>query len=429
MNRMHIAMFTNTYLPFTNGITRSIHSFRQALEGELGHNVFVFAQGADDYEEPEPFIFRYPSLEIPFQKYPLTIPVSRFVDRLMPRLKLDVIHAHHPAPLGTEAARHARQLGLPLIFTHHTYYQEYGHYLGLPEETGRRVIESWIADYMKQCQHIIAPSPSIKQMIETTYGIHDRLTVIPTGIDTRPYTAADGRAFRQQLNWGDDTILISVGRMADEKNWPTLLDAVAILFARQPHVRLVLLGDGPARHDLEKYSEELGIADRVTFTGNVPFDDVPSYLKAADLFCFASVTETQGLVTLEAMAAGLPVVAVDATGTADAVDHEVDGLLTPNDSEALAAAMERVLADEELGARLREATAVKAAQFDIVTLSQQLVDLYHQAIEDKQADRTIQMDEKKSIFNVDWRKPLSILEETIAELENLLTKSVHTEEK
>lgn len=422
MNRMHIAMFTNTYLPFTNGITRSIHSFRQALEGELGHNVFVFAQGADDYEEPEPFIFRYPSLEIPFQKYPLTIPISRFVDRLMPRLKLDVIHAHHPAPLGTEAARHARQLGLPLIFTHHTYYQEYGHYLGLPEETGRRVIESWIADYLKQCQHIIAPSPSIKQMIETTYGIHDRLTVIPTGIDTKPYAAADGRAFRQQLNWGEDTVLISVGRMAEEKNWPTLLDAAHIVFSQRPGTRLVLLGDGPARHDLEKYAEKLGMADRVTFTGNVPFDDVPKYLKAADLFCFASVTETQGLVTLEAMAAELPVVAVSATGTSDAVDHEVEGLLTPNDSTALAAAMERVLDDRELYARLQGATAVKAAQFDIVTLSKQLLDVYQQAQEDKTAGRAIQMDEKKSIFNVDWRKPLSILEEKIAELESMIVK-------
>ncbi len=422
MKRLHIAMFTNTYLPFTNGITRSINSFRQALEEELGHNVFVFAQGADDFEEPEPFIFRYPSLEIPFQKYPLTIPVSRFVDRLLPRLKLDVIHAHHPAPLGTEAARHARQLELPLVFTHHTYYQEYSHYIGLPEETSRRVIERWIADYMAQCQHIIAPSPSIKQMIETTYGIREGLTVIPTGIDTQPYVSADGRAFRQKLGWGDDTILISVGRMAEEKNWPTLLEAAQMLFSRRQRVRLVLLGDGPARQDLEKLADELGITNRVTFTGNVPFDDVPQYLKAADLFCFASVTETQGLVTLEAMAAGLPVVAVDATGTSDAVDHEVDGLLTPNDSAALAAAIERVLDDEELYGRLKGNTAVKAAQFDIVTLSRQLVEVYQQAAADKQAGRVLQMDEKKSIFNVDWKKPLSIIEEKIAELESKIIK-------
>ncbi|NJN54987.1 MAG: glycosyltransferase family 4 protein, partial [Anaerolineae bacterium] len=95
-------------------------------------------------------------------------------------------------------------------------------------------------------------------------------TVIPTGIDTKPYLAADGRAFRQQLNWGEDTILISVGRMAEEKNWPTLLKAAQTLFARQQGVRLVLLGDGPAKSDLEKQAEKLGIADRVTFTGNVP---------------------------------------------------------------------------------------------------------------------------------------------------------------
>ena len=108
MKRLHVGMFTNTYLPFTNGITRSVHSFRAAMVDDLGHNVFVFAQGADDYEDKEPFVFRYPSLEIPFQKYPLTIPVSRFVNRLVPTLKLDVCHAHPPAPMGSEAA-HGRQ--------------------------------------------------------------------------------------------------------------------------------------------------------------------------------------------------------------------------------------------------------------------------------------------------------------------------------
>lgn len=422
MSRMHIGMFTNTYLPFTNGITRSILSFRQALEAELGHNVFIFAQGADDYEDKEPFVFRYPKLEIPFQKYPLTIPVSRFVDRLLPRLKLDVIHAHHPAPMGTEAARHARHLKCPLVFTHHTYYQEYGHYLGLSEEMSRRVIESWIADYMKQCQHIVAPSPSIAQMIEQTYGLHDRLTVIPTGIDTKPYLAADGRDMRQRQGWNDDTVLISVGRMAEEKNWPTLLEAAAVVFARRQKTRLVLLGDGPAKSDLEKYAQKLGIAERVTFMGNVPFDDVPAYLKAADLFCFASVTETQGLVTLEAMAAGLPVAAVAATGTSDAVEHNVEGLLTPNESQALATAVEQILTDEALYHRLQAATAVKAAQFDIVTLAHKMTDIYHQAIEDKLAGRAMQMDEKKSIFKVDWKKPLELIEEKIAELENMVMK-------
>lgn len=413
MKRMHIAMFTNTYLPFTNGITRSINSFRKTMENELNHNVFVFSQGAGrDYEEEEPFVFRYPSLEIPFQGYPLTIPISRFVTQLLPSLKLDVIHAHHPAPMGMEAASRADSLNVPLVFTHHTHYQEYSHYIKLPgENTTKRIIERWIADFMVQCQHVIVPSESIGRMIEETYGIRSRLTVIPTGIETRPYQEADGRIMRQELNWGDDRVLISVGRMAEEKNWPTLLDAVQIVFAQQPNARLVLLGDGPEKEALEKYAAKLGINGRVQFLGNVPFDRVPFYLKAADLFCFASVTETQGLVTLEAMAAGLPVVVVDAPGTSDAVTHEVEGLLTANDSQALASAIVRVLQDADLYARLQAATAAKVTQFDMLNLTRKMIAVYEQAAEDKKAKRAVQVDQKKPLFTIEWRSTIDKLVE------------------
>lgn len=425
MKRMHIAMFTNTYLPFTNGITRSVNSFRQAMVEELDHNVFVFAQGSHDYEDQEPFVYRYPSLDIPFQKYPLTIPISRFATQLMPSLKLDVIHAHHPAPMGTVAADFAEKLDIPLVFTHHTRYQEYTHYLALPAETSRRVIEGWIADYMQKCQHIIVPSESIRKMIENTYGIHEGLTVIPTGIDTRPYTEADGREIRQKLGWGDDTVLISVGRMAAEKNWPTLLEAAKIVFAQQDKTRLVLLGDGPAKQDLEKVAKKLGIADRVTFTGNVSFAQVPSYLKAADLFCFASVTETQGLVTMEAMAAGLPVVAVAATGTSDIMEHDEEGLLTSNDSEALAQGILQVLSNENDYGRYQQAALKKAANYDIVKLAKQMTDVYRQAREAKNAGLTIRVDNKKSIFQVNWKKHLGLerIEEMLTDLQSKIIKA------
>ena len=425
MNRMHIAMFTNTYLPFTNGITRSVNSFRQAMVDSLGHNVFIFAQGSTDYEDKEPFIYRYPSLDIPFQKYPLTIPISHFASKLMPTLKLDVIHSHHPAPMGTVAADFARKLKLPLVFTHHTRYQEYTHYIALPEETSRLVIERWIADYMQQCQHIIVPSESIRRMIEDTYGIRDQMTVIPTGIDTRPYQVADGRQIRQKQGWGDDTVLISVGRMAEEKNWPTLLEAVNIVFARQDKCRLVLLGDGPAKHDLEKYTRKLGIADRVTFTGNVPFAEIPDYLSAADLFCFASVTETQGLVTMEAMAAGLPAVAVAASGTSDILEHDKEGLLTSNDSQALANGILQVLSNKENYGRYHEAALKKAAQFDIVHLAQKTIEVYQEAAEAKKAGLMMQMNEKKPIFKIQWRKYfyLDKIEEKITELQNKIVRA------
>jgi glycosyltransferase involved in cell wall biosynthesis len=187
-------------------------------------------------------------------------------------------------------------------------------------------------------------------------------------------------------------VLVSIGRLADEKNFGTLLDAVVQVMREQDDVRLLLIGDGPQREDLEKHTQELNIADKVKFTGRIPFEEIPGHLKAADLFVFASITETQGLVTMEAMATGLPVVAVAATGTSDAVVNGQEGLLTENDSDALAQAIRQVLADKEMFARFKKAAVERAKTFDMVAQAQKAVDVYEQAIEDKKAGRQIQVD-------------------------------------
>ncbi len=405
---MHIAHFTNTYHPVTSGVVRSVSTFRKGLVG-LGHNVFVFAQASKDYEDQEPFVFRYPALQLPLQEYPLTIPVSVVVDGALPSLKPDVIHAHHPALLGQVAARKAEELDIPLIFTHHTRYREYSHYaFALPQGLAKQVIERWIGDYMSQCQHIVVPSESIKEMLAETYGVTEGITAVPTGIDVAFYQQADGGNVRQKHGWGDDTILISVGRLAQEKNFSTLITAVQPIMQQRDDVRLVILGEGEERDELEELAADLGIAEQVHLIGTVPFDDIPTYLKAADIFCFASVTETQGLVTLEAMAAGLPIVAVDATGTSDAVADGDEGLLTPNKSDALTAALQRVLDDAALRHKLAETAVQKAHDFDIDKQAKRLVTVYEEAIEAKKAGFTIQTDVQKPIFNIDWRELLEL---------------------
>ncbi|MBK8901985.1 MAG: glycosyltransferase [Anaerolineaceae bacterium] len=406
---MHIAHFTNTYHPVTSGVVRSVSSFRQALAA-LGHNVFVFAQASRDYEDNEPFVFRYPALQLPLQEYPLTIPVSNFVDTLLPSLKLDVVHAHHPALLGQVAVRKADAFGIPLVFTHHTRYREYSHYaFGLPQNLVKQVIDRWIGDYMSHCQHVVVPSESIKQILVETYGVTEGITVVPTGIDVPHYQQAEAGDIRQRHGWAaDDTVLISLGRLAKEKNWETLITAVSPVIQKHPHVRLVILGEGEERDGLEALAKELGIAERVNLIGTVPFDAVPNYLKAADLFCFASVTETQGLVTLEAMAAGLPVVAVDATGTSDAVRDGVEGLLTPNESDALAAALNRLLDDEALRHKMAEAAVQKAHEFDLQKLARRLVHVYREAAEARKAGFHIATDVQKPIFSLDWRQLLEV---------------------
>jgi len=395
---MHIAQFTNSYYPVISGVVRSVSAFRKALT-DLGHNVFVFAQNEPDYVDKEPFIFRYPALDLGLPgDFPATIPFSPFIDNLFPPLKVDVIHGHHPVLLGQAAANKAREYNLPLVFTFHTRYRDYSHYFPLNQEIVqefiKNTIDSWLRVYMRRCHHIVVPSKSIRDILFSEYYVKGPITIIPTGIELEPYEGAEGASIRRQRGWGEETVLISVGRLAKEKNLRRLLQAFAQVVQRHPDVRLVLLGDGPNRKELVELTQDLGIAGRVDFVGKVPFEEIPCYLKAADLFCFSSLTETQGLVTVEAMAAGLPVVAVDATGTRDVIEHGKDGLLTPDDSQALAQAISRVLEDPQLADRLKAAGLDKARSYSIAEQAQKLLSVYQEAIEARKAGRQVHVSEE-----------------------------------
>ena len=397
---MHIAYFTNFYLPVVNGVVRSVQSFREALTA-LGHNVFIFAQ-EDNYEDSEPFIFRYPSLHLPLTgDIPAAIPVSSFVDQLIPKLKLDVIHTHHPFLLGQTAAAKARDNNLPLVFTFHTQYQEYTHYIPFPQEQVQEFLKNtvmtWMREFMRKCQHIVIPSESMRSILVNDYGLVDRFTVIPTGIDTTPYKKANGSALRSQWNWGDDKIIISAGRLAEEKNWVTLLEAFAIAQKTQPNIRLVLLGDGPQVEALRRLAAELEIVERVTFVGKVPFEEIPNYLKAADLFAFASITETQGLVTLEAMAAGLPIVAVDASGTRDILEHGKQGFLTQNDPNDLANGIVKLVENSSLMGKFKSAALRTSRTYDNHRLARKMLKVYEQAIIDKKNEQYVTVEDPSAI--------------------------------
>jgi 1,2-diacylglycerol 3-alpha-glucosyltransferase len=393
---MHIAYFTNFYLPVINGVVRSVRSYRDELT-RRGHNVFIFAQEHADYADADPFIFRYPSLNLPAGvDVPAAIPISPFIDRLLPAVKLDVIHTHHPFLLGQAAAAKAQELDLPLVFTFHTQYREYTHYVPFPMETIqnflKNALDRWLEDFMRRCHHIIIPSESMREILVDQYGLKGGFTVIPTGIDLEAYRTADGDRIRRRRKWEKDTVMISVGRLAPEKNWTTLIHAAALVLKEYPQFRLALIGDGQDKKELEALARELGIRRRVTFTGALPFSEIPAYMKAADLFGFASVTETQGLATLEAMAAGLPVVAVDASGTRDILKHGKQGYLVENTAEALAAAIKKLLSDPRRMKKFAEAAHKKAQSFNIERLTDKLLDVYGQAVRDKKRGRFVKLD-------------------------------------
>ena len=395
---MNIAFFTNYYHPVVNGVVRSVASFRNSLIKQ-GHHVFVFAQADGVYADEEQFIFRYPSLSLPLTgDIPTVIPISSFVDQLLPSLKLDIIHAHHPFLLGQTAANKAAELNLPLVFTFHTKYWDYTHYVPFSQdviqEFLKNAVHTWLKGYLSKCQHVIIPSESIKEFLVNEYGLEQGYTVIPTGTELEPFQSADGKALRKQMGSQDDKVIVSIGRLGLEKNWETLLRAIAQVRAQHPDVRLVLIGDGPERATLEQLTAELGITERVTFTGALPFERVPAYMKAGDLFSFASVTETQGLVTIEAMAAGLPIVAVDATGTRDIVQNGQEGILVENDPAALASALDRVLSNPKQMKQFAARALKKSKTYDMNHLTKELVKVYEQAILDKKEGRQVVLKDK-----------------------------------
>lgn len=394
--RLHIAHFTNTYYPVISGVVHSVSAFRKSLT-DLGHNVFIFAQEAPDYEDEEPFVFRYPALNIGLPgDLPASIPFSPFISTLFPSLKVDVIHSHHPILLGQTAASKAEQFGLPLVFTYHSRYREYSQYISLNQEFVddfiKDAIKGWVERYMRRCQHIVVPGESVRQRLTDEYGEISPVSVIPTGVDLDVFKAADSSGLREKLGWGNDKVLISVGRLALEKNWRILLKGAHQVIERRPDTRLIIIGDGDEREDLEQYARDLGISMKVHFTGKLSFEETLRYLKAADLFCFASKIETQGLVTMEALCAGLPVVAVDATGTRDVVEHGKEGLLTEDDPEALAGSIIRILADEGMYSAFKKAAMRKSLSYAIENQTKKLVEVYRESLEAKKANSFVHVE-------------------------------------
>lgn len=384
--KLHIAKFTNVYHPHVNGVVNSVSLFRRGLK-ELGHTVFVFCPESSGYEDKERYIFRYPALEIPTQKYPLTIPISPFADRLFPSLKADVFHANHPALLGHVARKKSQELSTPLVFTYHTRYREYAHYASLfPQDMVKDFIFHWLATFMEYCHHIVVPSESIRGMLETNYGIESGVSVIPTGVDLDRFGVSSQAQAREKLGLGHNLkIAVSSGRLAKEKNFELLLRA----FARTDFDRLYILGEGSEREPLTELYTELGLKEKVHLVGLVPFEDIPTYLTAADLFLFTSLTETQGLVTLEAMASHLPVVAVDASGTRELVRHGETGFLTPPDAEAIASAVGELSNNARLRASMGAAGRKDSVHFGVACQAEKMVEAYRRAIESHKSNELI----------------------------------------
>lgn len=363
---MRVALFTNNYVPFCGGVTISVETLRRGLEAR-GHEAWVFAPRFPGAVSDPPRVLRYPSIPAAtYPEFPLAIPFACRLAGRVRALDVDLFHAHHPFLLGPAAARLARRLGRPLVFTYHTRYDKYAHYVPLSRVVVERAAVALSARFARRADAVIAPSARVRDELVRD-GVRGPVAVIPTGVDLERFRPGDARAARRALGLPlDDQLLLYVGRLDREKSVDRVLRAFAHVVGTVARARLVLVGPGKEAANLRALAARLPCAPRVSFAGARAHDTLPAWYQAADLFVFASETETQGLVLAEAAACGLPTVAVSAPGADEVVRDGVTGVLTKAEPTALAEAAIGLLLDHArrtaIAARAR---AVAERDFDV----------------------------------------------------------------
>jgi len=357
---LKIAFFTDSFRPYTSGVVRSIETYTRELSA-LGHTVYTFAPSYPGCQ-PEDKVFRYLSIQSPTNKdFSLAIPFSFSLNQVIQKIGIQVIHAHSPFLLGRHGARHAKRSNIRLVFTHHTMYDQYAHYSPIARNLAKSLVKKIAFDYCNQCDLIIAPTRIVNDYLRTG-GVSKPIEVLPTGIELDEFVNLDRGWLRKAYNIDENrSILLHVGRLGAEKNIGFLLQAAAGIIKQIPEVVLVLVGGGPKTVELKQLARDLGVIDNVIFTGLLPREELVQAYGGADLFIFASLTETQGLVLGEAKAAGLPVVAVKASGSSEMVITGSDGILTELNLEEFQNAAISLLRNPDLKSTFR-ANALKNIQ-------------------------------------------------------------------
>lgn len=385
---MNIAFFCDAYKPTSSGVAVSAETTAEELRAR-GHRVTIFAPRYKGYEETDERVVRFPAghwfraKDFPVA-WPLLPRASLFAEARFRREKFDIVHSHSPFTIGTVGARWARHHRIPLIFTFHTLYHRYLHYVPAPSAWTRSYIVWWVRHYCYLCDHIIAPSRPVAQIVARLQPGVPR-TVLTTGIDVARFASGRREPVREQYGIGpDDIVLLYVGRIVKEKNLAFLLKTLAPLLRYdtppkgEPRVRLMLVGGG---HDFEAtkaLATQLGIAPKTIFTGFVEPAKMPDYYAASDIFTFASRTETQGVSIAEALAAGLPCVVVGAMGAAEAVTDKCDGFIVPPREQPFREAVELLMSDPALRQRMAHAARHNSPRFSQQHSVDALLNLYAQ---------------------------------------------------
>jgi 1,2-diacylglycerol 3-alpha-glucosyltransferase len=377
---MKVLMISDVYFPRVNGVSTSIQTFRVELE-KLGVQTRLIAPEYPQPFEDSPDVIRVPSRAVPRDPED-RMKSRRAIKALVPSLMMEgfsLVHIQTPFIAHYAGLELAQFLGVPAIATYHTFFQEYlFHYFPFaPKGWMRALARRFSRAQCNQLHSIVVPSTPMRDAL-AGYGVTTPMHVLPTGMPEDAFRRGDGKRFRSTLGIGADRpVALFVGRVAFEKNIDFLIRSLVIARRAIPDLLLVIAGQGPAMGSLALLVEKLRLKDNVLFVGYLNRRTLlPDCYSAADIFVFASRTETQGLVLLEAMALGLPVVSTAVMGTRDVVGPERGALVPPDDEKEFAAAMTRLLTDPVLRQRLSAEAVVYAAQWRADVMAARLMQIY-----------------------------------------------------
>lgn len=324
---MNILMMSNTFTPHVGGVARSLERFTHEFR-RRGHRVIVVAPEFEGTAEHEEDVIRVPAIQnFNGSDFSVRLPIPGLVTAALEDFQPDIIHAHHPFLLGDTALILSSAQNAPLVFTHHTMYEQYTHYVPGDSPLMRRFVIELSTGFANLCDLVFTPSESIAEVLQNRH-VATPIAVVPTGVQVEQFANGNGRQFREKLGIPQNAYVVGhLGRLAPEKNLEFLARAAAQFCRKNENAHFLLIGVGPSETKVRQYFQELGLSDRLHVAGILQGQEIADAYHAMDVFAFASKSETQGMVLTEAMAAGKPVVALDAPGVREVVRDGKNGRL------------------------------------------------------------------------------------------------------
>ncbi len=379
---MNIMMMTNTYTPFVGGVERSIAAFAERFRAK-GHRVIVAAPTFENQPDDETDVVRMPAVQkFNGTDFSVQLPVPGMLYHALHDFEPDIVHSHHPYLIGDTALRVAAHYAAPIVFTFHTFYERYTHYVPGDSEQLKRFVIALSTGYANLCDRTIAPSRAVSDALRER-GVDVPIEVCPTGIEVRHFADGDGKRARKLHGIPTDALVVgTVSRLAPEKNISFLCEAVSRVLASRDNIHFVAAGSGPSESVIDELSRHHGLSSRVHRTGTLEGQDLVDIYHACDVFAFASQTETQGLVIAEAMAAGVPVVALDGPGVSEMIEDGRTGtLVRRNEVSAFAEALlSAIYMPAEHRTQVAESAQEAARALDQTACADRVEEVYNRVI-------------------------------------------------